>query len=254
VPQHQVSELSKSLPSLGSSAQRGSSSRGVAESLVRDLALLLNLPDTGNTNTLAGQSAAVQRLQYAAHDLPKVLSGPLLELLIAHQQDGGVTDAAGARQQQQRLRAFVSALEAELPRMAASTAPESGSSGSSAWATAGSAGVPAAAAEGLLELLGPEESAELLADAAAKPRRQGSDDEDEESAGLYEMLADVHADVDMQRYLQVGCRCGCPGVCCCVAWSSGVAGRAAQEVDLLPLRTCSAMQAAVVVCVCIVQG
>jgi hypothetical protein len=200
------------------------------------LALLLGSSNTGNTNTLAGQSAAVQRLQYVAQDLPKVLSGPLLELLTAHQQGGGVTDPASARQQQQRLRAFVSALEAELPRMAApasGAAPGHGSS-SSAWAAGGSAGVPAAAAaaEGLLELLGPEEAAELLADAAAKPRRQGDDDEDDESAGLYEMLAAVHADVDMQRYLQVGCCCGWAGVRCLAAFFAGVTGRAAQEVDV----------------------
>jgi hypothetical protein len=219
VPQHQVAELSKSLPSLANNpTQPGSSSSrtgSTAESLVRDLALLLGSQGVASTSTLAGQSAAVQRLQVVAHDLPKVLSGPLLELLTAHQQGGGVTDAASARQQQQRLRAFVSALEAELPRMAANAAPASSSSsggGSSAWGAAGAAGVGPAAAEGLAELLGPQESGELLADAAAaaRPRRQADyEDDEEESAGLYEMLADVHADVDVQRYLQVGsCCCG----------------------------------------------
>jgi hypothetical protein len=213
VPQHQVSELTKSLPSLANPSQPSSttrSTRSAAESLVRDLALLLGPPEgAGSTNTLVGQAAAVQRLQVAAHDLPKVLSGPLLELLTAHQQGSGVTDAAAARQQQQRLRAFVSVLEAELPRMAptATNAAEFAGSSSSAWAAAGAAGVSPAAAEGLLELLGPQESAELLAAAAAaKPRRQAEyeDEEQQETAGLYEMLADVHADVDVQRYLQVG--------------------------------------------------
>lgn len=212
VPQHQVSELSKSLPSLGTTAQPSSSSSScsTAESLVRDLALLLKSQNAGsNSITSPSQSAAVQRLQIAAHDLPKVLSGPLLELLTSHQHGSAVTDADSARQQQQRLHAFVRALEAELPRMAApaASAAPSGSSSSSAWAAAAAAGVAPAAAEGLAELLGPQESAELLADAAAaKPRRQADyEDDEEEPAGLYEMLADVHADVDVQRYLQVGC-------------------------------------------------
>jgi uncharacterized protein involved in propanediol utilization len=73
--------------------------------------------------------------------------------------------------------------------------------------------VPAAAAEVLLELLGAEESGELLADAAARPRRQ--EGEEEESAGLYEMLADVHADMDVQRYLQVGAGAAV-SVCVCI--------------------------------------
>lgn len=229
VPQHQVSELSKSLPSLGTTIHAGGSSSAAAESLVRDLAMLLSIDSAPSSTRALGGAAAAQRLQVIAHDLPKVLCGPLLELISSHQQHGGVRDAAGARQQQQQLRAFVAALEAELPRMAATAAARVGSPSSSAWAAASSAvGVPADAAEGLLELLGEQDAAELLAKAAAKP---GSPDAVEQQQGLYDMLADIHHDVDIQRYLQVsvarcmqagtmaaphGCRLACalqPKVC-----------------------------------------
>lgn len=220
IPQLQIEELSQgALPAaegetqdskLPSTRSRRSSAARLdsAERLVRDLALLLAAP-AGE-----GLAAAVTRLNVVAHDLPRVLSQPLLDLLAAF-QSGAVTDASSLRQRQQQLQTFLQVLAAELPQQL--QVQEAGSGGSS-WASSG--GVRSAdVARGLVELLGEQDSGEVLQYAADKEKaaanraaarrrsygRAGGAEEAEEDEGhLYDWLANIHHDQDMQRYLQVG--------------------------------------------------
>jgi hypothetical protein len=220
VPQHQVAELSKVLPLRGlssSSAAAGTHYGTTAEQMVRDLALLMSHPRKAAAASSSPLlispllQAAVRRLHIIAHDLPKVLSGPLLELVSDFRPEIA-GDVSVAQQQQQRLRTFLQVLAAELPRL---TAADTTANGTASWAEP----VAARAADdeeiqGLLELVGEAEAQEVLVHAAAAaPRRTGArgaddDAQDGEDQGLYEMLADVHHDLDMQRYLQV-CHKGC---------------------------------------------
>ncbi|KAF8072705.1 hypothetical protein HT031_000365 [Scenedesmus sp. PABB004] len=192
VPQHQVSELSKSLPSLtapAGGAPAPAPGTATAEALVRDLAALLAPGGDGS-----GQAAA-QRLTLLAHDLPRVLSGPLLDLLQTHQPCSLADAASAAAAQQRLLQALLAALEVELPRLVGGGSARADSA--SVWAAAGGGGGgdgAGGAAEGLLELLGEQDSADLLA-------RRGSAVPGE--AGLYEVLADIHHDGEVQRYLQM---------------------------------------------------
>jgi len=222
VPQHQVAELSKVLPlgGLSSSSAAASTHYGTtAEQMVRDLALLMSHPRKAAAASSSPLlispllQAAVHRLHIIAHDLPKVLSGPLLELVSDFRPEIA-GDVSVAQQQQQRLRMFLQVLAAELPRLTAADTTASGTA-SSSWAEPVAAGAADdEEIQGLLELVGEAEAQEVLVHAAAAaPRRTGArgaddDAQDGEDQGLYEMLADVHHDLDMQRYLQV-CHRGC---------------------------------------------
>eukprot|EP00775_Hariotina_reticulata_P006313 gene6313-6548_t len=212
IPQHQVAELSKVLPGGGRPSDGTHYAHGsTAEQLVRDLALLMSHPQKAAAASSSPLlispllQATIQRLHIIAHDLPQVLSGPLLDLVSSFQPETA-GESSAARQQHQRLRTLMQVLAAELPRLAA--AEMSGRSGSSSWAealTAGAAGEEEL--QGLLELVGEQEAQEVLVHAAAAGGgRAGARGEEEgqdgEEQGLYEMLADVHHDQDMQRYLQ----------------------------------------------------
>lgn len=195
VPQHQVAELTKSYPALTSTTGSSPSTSPpltAVETLVRDLSTLLSQ----SQSRAAGHQSTTQRLQMVAHDLPKVLSGPLLELL-AVSNTAGMTDAAGVKQQQHRLQAFISVLESELPKLAGDHS-SSATTSSSGWSSAGG-NIPAAG-DGVLELLGEEDSKELLQHVAAVAEQGGAQEQ-----GLYEQLSDIHHDGDVQRYLQVSC-------------------------------------------------
>lgn len=164
------------------------------EALVRDLAALLATDAPGSQQ---GGAAAAARLAAAAHDLPSRLSGPLLELLELMREDASC-DATVAARQQGLLRAFVQALQAELPRLA----PERRGASGSGWAAAPPAGgsVGGAEAAGLLELLGEQDAAGVLAHAAAATSRGGAGDERE---GIFSMLSDIHSQGSVQRYLSL---------------------------------------------------
>eukprot|EP00878_Enallax_costatus_P003419 GHUV01003630.1.p1 GENE.GHUV01003630.1~~GHUV01003630.1.p1 ORF type:complete len:938 (+),score=439.83 GHUV01003630.1:187-3000(+) len=200
VPQHQVAELSMSFPALTSSttssSPAASSATVTAEALVRDLASLLAPPDSRTP----GQRLAGQRLQMIAHDLPKVLSGALLDLLAVHQTSPSAGVAA-LQQHQQRLRAFMAVLDAELPRLAAVDSSADVGGSSSSWSAGGTGGVSVSGAEGVLELLGEQDTRQLLQHALelGHKRTQGQ----QEQQGIYEQLADIHHDIDVQRYLQM---------------------------------------------------
>eukprot|EP00879_Flechtneria_rotunda_P022727 GHRR01024003.1.p1 GENE.GHRR01024003.1~~GHRR01024003.1.p1 ORF type:complete len:1043 (+),score=481.75 GHRR01024003.1:427-3129(+) len=231
IPQQQVSDLSKSMPSITSSTSdtttTDSRSRSLsvhpatAETLVRDLATIMaaiGLQDTASGPAAdlpeGPQAAAVlQRLQILAHDLPKVLSGPLLSLLNNHKATN-ITSAADLVRLQQQLKAFLQVLEVELPQVASPRRDSIriGTSGSSttSWAAAVAPGESPAAAEGLLELVGEQDTAGVLAHAATaaaagRGRRRFDDGEDQgnQEEGLFDMLADIHHDIHMQRYLQM---------------------------------------------------
>lgn len=219
IPQMQLEELAKDVeaPADSSDSTHGTaatkrSRQGAAgrldatERLVRDLALLLTSSSSSNGGSAAqGLQAAVQRLHYVAHDLPRVLSGPLLELLTAFQAP--VTDAEGLTQRQQQLRTFLQVVAAELPQQLQSSSTVDGSS--SDWSSSGQLDSQAAGA-GLLELLGEQDSGEVLSHEEGLSAA-GSDDEgdsfghydDADGGHLYGWLANIHHDQDMQRYLQV---------------------------------------------------
>jgi hypothetical protein len=188
--------------SKGSSA----SQLNTAERLVRDLALLLTSSSSSGLGSGGGLQAALQRLQYVAHDLPRVLSGPLLDLLAAF-QGAEVAGAEALQQRQQQLKIFLHVVAAELPTQLQADSAADGHD--SSWASGGRIGSKAAAA-GLLELLGEQDSGEVLRHAAEKGVGEdggagqsygggGGDDE----GHLYGWLANIHHDQDMQRYLQV---------------------------------------------------
>lgn len=180
----------------------GASQLDTADRLVRDLALLLTSSSSGG-GAGEGLQAALQRLQYVAHDLPRVLSGPLLDLLAAF-QGGEVSDAEALQQRQQQLMTLLHVVAAELPSQL--QADSAADSQDSSWASGGRVGSKAAAA-GLLELLGEQDGGEVLRHAAEQGvgddggAGQSYDDGDE--GHLYGWLANVHHDQDMQRYLQV---------------------------------------------------
>lgn len=212
IPYMQLEELAQGTSPAGDGADAagasGSGSKRVpagqldaAERLVRDLALLL-------TSSSGDVAAAVQRLQYVAHDLPRVLSGPLLELLAAVTSEA-LTDADSLRKRQQQLATFLAVVAAELPQqLTTGSAAADASADSSSWLSAGQAGSQPAA-EGLLELLGEQDSGEVLRHAAerqagARSARMADNTQDGDDEGhLYGWLANIHHDQDMQRYLQV---------------------------------------------------
>lgn len=231
MPQHQVTGLAKSVPALICSSSSSISSHrslpNTVESLVRSLADLL----AGPRSPGGSQQSAAERLHVIAHDLPKVLSGPLLDLLATH-NTAATADAASVQQHQQRLHAMLTVLEAELPRLTATGSADT----SSSLSDPGSGDGGVSAGEGVLELLGEQDSRELLQHAL----QSAHDANDEQRQGLYEQLADIHHDMDIQRYLQVRTqavaglrRCGwyLQACCCCckmrllawlcVAWLRG---------------------------------
>jgi hypothetical protein len=175
-----------------------------AERLVRDLALLLTSSSSSGVGAGEGLQAALQRLQYVAHDLPRVLSGPLLDLLAAF-QGAEVAGAEALQQRQQQLKTFMHVVAAELPTQLQAGSAADGHD--SSWASGGRIGSKAAAA-GLLELLGEQDSGEVLRHAAEKGVDEDggagqSYDAGDDNGHLYGWLANIHHDQDMQRYLQV---------------------------------------------------
>jgi hypothetical protein len=205
IPQLQLEEMAQlAAPADGEVASASRRSRAAqrvetAERLVRDLAQLLTA--ASSSSSITGRDslqAAVQRLEVVSHDLPGLLAGPLLELLAAF-QSSDVTDAAGVRQRQQQLQRFLQVVAAELPQQLQSgAAEESGSS----WGAGGQVD-DGAAAEGLLELMGEADSADLLRHAADRSSSRVHEGEGQRGH-LYGWLSNIHHDQDMQRYLQVG--------------------------------------------------
>jgi hypothetical protein len=204
IPQLQLEEMAQlAAPAGGDTATGSRRSRAAhrvdtAEQLVRDLAQLLTAASSSSSSKGRDSlQAAVQRLEVVAHDLPGLLAGPLLELLAAF-QSSEVADAAGVRQRQQQLQRFLQVVAAELPQQLQSGAAEDAGS---SWGAGGQVH-DGAAAEGLLDLMGEADSADLLrhaADRQASSRRDGEG----ERGHLYGWLANIHHDQDMQRYLQV---------------------------------------------------
>lgn len=198
VPQHQVAELSKSFPALTSSSSSATPRPAIitAEALVRELASLLDPAES----SAPGQRLASQRLQMIAHNLPHVLSGALLDLLAARQSSTPSADLAVLQRHQQRLQTFMSVLDAELPRLTAQDSSVDGDSSSSGWSAGGTAGASVSGAEGVLELLGAQDTCEVLQHAGELGDKRS---EHKKEQGIYEQLADIHHDGDVQRYLQV---------------------------------------------------
>lgn len=233
IPYMQLEELAQGTAPAGEGADAAGASGSkrvpagrldAAERLVRDLALLLTSSSGGD-----GVAAAVQRLQYVAHDLPRVLSGPLLELLAAVTSEA-LTDADSLRKRQQQLATFLAVAGAELPQqLTTGSSAADASADSSSWLSAGQAGSQPAA-EGLLELLGEQDSGEVLRHAAehqagARSARMADNTQVGEDEGhLYGWLANIHHDQDMQRYLQVR-----RGVTLCV-WGGCVQTRSIWQV------------------------
>lgn len=220
IPQMQVAELSRSaLPAAGGQqADSSSTSTGqliTAETLVRDLAILLTSSNSSSSRggaAVESYQAAAQRLHVVAHDLPRVLSGPLQELLSAF-TNSNLADAGSLQRRQQQLQVFLQVVASELPQQLPSAqGTRCATSSSSSWSAAGHSQADQAAAEGLLHLLGEQDSGEVLQHGAEQPSRSRAsgpragrdDDGDGDDQGhLHGWLANIHHDQDMQRYMQV---------------------------------------------------
>jgi hypothetical protein len=155
---------------------------------------------------MESHQAAAQRLQVVAHDLPGVLSGPLLELLTSF-APGAALDAAALQRQQQQLRAFAAVVAAELPKLQPPTAAGGAARSEGSWAAGVQlSGASRDSAEGLRHLLGEQDTRGVLEHAAQHRQAADGPDDHDGDGHLYGWLADVHHNIDMQRYLQVRVR------------------------------------------------
>ena len=217
-----VEDFKQNLPpaTITASSSSGSSSSS-ALTFVAELATYLTTTFDGSAKSKelsATWQAAKTRMHAQGHLLPLELQQPLRELLSVDLPAESSSSISSSKQQQQierlqqQIEGFLIALDGQLARESARAAAAEGA-GVPTWVDAGkewnnAPSLSKAEGAGLEELVGGREAAAMSARGRRRKQRGEVGEDGKEQQQPYEILAQIHHDQGIQRYLTVSVRRG----------------------------------------------